>query len=104
MKIIASAGKHSLPAAMPAIIRAAYMNFTSFAIHTRHQAMKNGMHVNKAIFFRPNLSINGPTINEPMGRQIVTRLARMKKHRQYTKYIESHTTTLPIQDASSFVI
>lgn len=33
------------------------------------------MHVVKAICRRPKRSINGPTINEPIGKHIVTKLA-----------------------------
>lgn len=35
----------------------------------------NGMHVYRATDFRPNLSINGPAMNDPMGKHIVTKLA-----------------------------
>lgn len=36
------------------------------------------MQVISAIFLRPNLSIKTPTKNEPMGKQIVTKLANYK--------------------------
>lgn len=41
--------------------------------------MKNGMHVNKMIRLRPNRSMSGPTINEPTGKKIVTKLAATMK-------------------------
>lgn len=38
------------------------------------------MQVNKATDLRPNLSINGPAINEPIGKHIVTKEATGKKN------------------------
>lgn len=59
------------------------MKRTSVAKYIKIQPIKNGMHVNKAVFLRPRRSINGPTMNDPIGKNIVTKLARTKSHLIY---------------------
>lgn len=46
------------------------------------------MHVYRATDLRPNLSINGPAINDPIGKQIVTKLAKTNKKKQIHRLID----------------
>lgn len=43
-----------------------------FDVAINVQLIRNGIVVTTAIGFRPNRSINGPTISEPIGSDIVT--------------------------------
>lgn len=47
----------------------------------RFQPIMNGTQANNAMLFRPKRSANGPTMIDPIGKQMVTMLARI-----YIKY------------------
>lgn len=63
------------PAVIPAIHRAMYRQVTDWAVAISSQARMKGKHEKMATFFRPYLSIRGPTASEPNGSAMVTRLA-----------------------------
>lgn len=67
-----------IPAPAPANILATYNWATFLAVAISIQDKINGRHVNRAMFFLPNLSINGPTINATANVETVTKLAAKK--------------------------
>lgn len=63
------------PAVTPAMHRAMYTDDTDLAVAISSQDRTKGKQENIDTFFLPNLSIRGPTANEPRGKEMVTRLA-----------------------------